>query len=492
MAYSVSIVLAVVMGYLMANPEDLTHIALVGAVVGLMVLPVLIRWYHVLMVFSVNALITFSFLPGRPDLWVLAAGAGLVVTLVNRSMVKLPTSLHVPAVSWSLILLAVVTLLTAFLTTGIGFRIAGSEYYGGKRYIIILAAIMAYFVLVSKPIPVQATRRYFSMFCLSALTGLVSNLIYLAGPGLYILYYIFPAELAVMQASADVNLTGAGFVRMTGLAVLSQQLSALPIAYWGVRGLLDIRKPWRGLWMVALLLAGLFTGYRSILIFICVLLFISALLEGLLRWQFVPIFGGLVVALLIVVLPNANHLPQVLQRSLSVLPFANVDAVVAADSAGSSEWRLQMWNYLLPQVPKNLILGRGFGIDATQHYLLEQSAKRGHMPDYEVFALTGDFHNGPLSVLLPLGLFGLLTFMWFCSASLWVLVRNFRYGDPERKRINTVLLALFLSKLLVFCTVFGALHIDLPFFVGLIGLSISMNGVSKPPRRGEPAPAPVA
>ena len=489
LAYSVSIVLALVMGYLMAKPDDLTNLTVVVAVVGLVLLPALIRWYHPLMIFSVNAFITFSFLPGRPELWIVAAGIGLTIALINRSLVKLPTSLHVPAVSWSLVLLAVVTFITAGLTTGIGFRAVGAETYGGKRYIQILAAIMAYFVLVSQPILRETAKQRFNLFCGSAITAVVSNLIYFGGPAFFFLYYLFPAELAITQASADFSVEGLGMVRATGLAAMCNLLLPLPIAHWGLRGTLDLRRPWRLVLVLLLLLGGISAGYRSVLVGMMLFVGVAAMLEGFYKTRLLPFLIVAVTLASALVLPNAQRLPLVLQRTLSVLPMANVDPAVRVDAEESSEWRVQMWNYLLPQIPQHLILGRGFGIDATQHYLLEQSAKRGLLPTYEISALTGAFHNGPLSVLLPLGLFGLLTFAWFCAASLWVLTRNFRYGDASLGTVNTALLAMFIGRLLFFCLVYGAFENDLPYLVGVVGFSISLNGVRKPPSAQNPAAA---
>jgi hypothetical protein len=64
-----------------------------------------------------------------------------------------------------------------------------------------------------------------------------------------------------------------------------------------------------------------------------------------------------------------------------------------------------------------------------------------------------------------------------------VLYRNFRYGDPAFKRINSFLFSYFLAKMLYFLILFGSLHSDLVAFVGLVGMSISVNrGVAKPSR----------
>ena len=99
----------------------------------------------------------------------------------------------------------------------------------------------------------------------------------------------------------------------------------------------------------------------------------------------------------------------------------------------------------------------------------------------ESFELVGDYHNGPLSVLLPFGIFGAIAFVWLMVAGLRVVYQNYRFGDPAFHHLNAFLFAYFAAKVIFFFAVFGSLHSDLPVFLGLLGLSISLNGgVAKP------------
>ncbi len=62
-----------------------------------------------------------------------------------------------------------------------------------------------------------------------------------------------------------------------------------------------------------------------------------------------------------------------------------------------------------------------------------------------------------------------------------MVYQNYQFGDPALHHTNTFLFAYFVVKVVFFFAVFGSLYSDLPVFLGLLGLSISLNGgVAKP------------
>src|SRR5439155_8412052 len=90
--------------------------------------------------------------------------------------------------------------------------------------------------------------------------------------------------------------------------------------------------------------------------------------------------------------------------------------------------------------------------------------------------LAGDYHSGPLSVIIPFGLPGMFAFIWFLVAGFKVVRRNYRFGDPAFRRVNMFLLAFFIAKVIFFFGVFGGFYSDLASFTGLLALSVSING----------------
>jgi hypothetical protein len=143
------------------------------------------------------------------------------------------------------------------------------------------------------------------------------------------------------------------------------------------------------------------------------------------------------------------------------------------DAQSSTEWRLQLWRDVAPQIPQYLLVGKGYSFSGTEQFQVGRGM--------ESFELTGDYHSGPLSVILPFGIFGSIAFVWLLVAGIRVLYQNYQFGDPAYHNINTFLFAYFVVKVIFFFTIFGSLHSDIPMFLGLLGLSVSLNGgVAKP------------
>jgi O-antigen ligase len=464
-------------GYLLASPTDVDSLAFVGLLVMVLAIPLVLRWHHPMLIFSWNASIIIIFLPGSPYLWMVLGGVSFGLSLLNRILDKELKLLHVPSVTWTLICFALVVAITAKLTGGWGIRSLGGEVYGGKKYFHIWFAIMAYFALSFRRTPVLKAEFHAGLFLLSGLTMILSNLIYIAGPGAWFLYAFFPVEAALNQAHEDFvgSPLAAKFSRLSGLSFAGMTAGPFLIMKYGLRGILDWTRPWRLVLLVLLLGLSLLGGFRSAIVLYAILLAVQFCAEGLLRSRLLPMLLVAGVLGFVTLIPLVQKLPLSIQRSLSILPLP-VSAVARIDAEQSTEWRLQMWRVVTPEIPKYFWLGKGFTASATDYYLAQESVKRGLSRDYETMILSGDYHNGPLSLLIPFGIWGLVAFLAFVVAALRLLYRNYRHGDPSLRRVNTLLFSFFVAKLIFFLGVFGAIHLDMATFVGIVGLSVSLNG----------------
>jgi hypothetical protein len=146
-------------------------------------------------------------------------------------------------------------------------------------------------------------------------------------------------------------------------------------------------------------------------------------------------------------------------------------------------------------VPKYFWLGKGYAINVrdlemAQFRRFDRLRGQGELTPGELAELAGDYHNGPLSIIVPLGVWGAIGVLWFWYAAWRVLVRNYRYGPPELKTVNTFLLALFCARVVHFLVVFGAFYAEFYYFTGLVGFSVALNrGVAVPQPALEPARA---
>jgi hypothetical protein len=155
------------------------------------------------------------------------------------------------------------------------------------------------------------------------------------------------------------------------------------------------------------------------------------------------------------------------------------------DADGSTEWRKSLWASLYPQVPQYLLLGKGYNMSAEDFQNIGNGAfaNLGNEidPAQQALAISGDYHSGPLSTLLPFGIWGAIGILWLMGAALFVAYRNFRYGDPDLKVFNAYLLANTLWSIVAFFFIFGAFSANVSEFAKMIGFSIALNwGVCRP------------
>jgi hypothetical protein len=143
-----------------------------------------------------------------------------------------------------------------------------------------------------------------------------------------------------------------------------------------------------------------------------------------------------------------------------------------------------MWQVVLKDVPKYLVIGKGYSFDAVEMDLTSQAIRMGLLNNYEESMLAGDYHSGPLTVIIPFGFLGMVGFLWILIAGGRILYLNFRYGDARSRQANCVLLSFYMAYSVSFICVYGQLYDQLFAFLGTVGLSVSLNGGVK--RKGRP------
>jgi hypothetical protein len=464
---------AVVLGYLLVNPLVRSNQIAVGMILGVIMSPILLKWYHPLLICTWNAAIIFFFLPGRPNIVFLMSIAGFGVAALSRCLTDKARFHHDRWLTLAVLAFVGVVIFTAYNSGGIGVRSAGSSTFGGKKYFFIFGAAMGYFALVSRAVPRHRAMLYCGLFFLSSLTAILSYVIWTAGPGAFFLFAFFPPEMMGLQGIEGMG--RGGMVRLPGLSSSAAACCFFLLLRFGIRGLLNSHKPWRGIAFLIFIAASLYGGFRSVLLLIGLTFVIQFYLEGLHRTKFLPILAGACIVVAAISLPFVKSMPLSVQRTLSVLPVLEVDPIAEADARESTEWRLDMWKRLWPMIPQYFWKGKGYSIDPVDLYFAHEGVRRGTLRNFEPALIAGEYHSGGLSVLIGFGILGLITFLMILAASIRVLIRHVRYGDPELRTINIFLLAHFIARTFSFFVVFGAVSSDSFMFLGIVGLGISIN-----------------
>ena len=445
-----------------------------------------------LLIVTWNSVLNAFFLPGQPRMWMVLTAASIGFSILDRIMDKRKRLELNLWISTPLILLAVLILITAKMRGGLGLSSMGGGLFGGRKYFEALMAIAGFFALSWQRLPPKKALLYASLFFLSGITNVISNLAYSAGPAFYWLFWLFPVETAVMQIQSDFSVDERSFSRLTGLAFACTGPFCFLLLRHGVKGIFDfsekfrffpisfarglsINQPYRPLALVFLVGASMFGGFRSMPIILGLLFAVQLILERLYKTKLFAILIGVGLILFTIALPFTERLPLVVQRAISFLPV-KVSPVVRYDAWASTDWRIRMWNVVIEQIPQHLLIGKGYGGRASELNLLRESMRRGYISDFEGSMIAGDLHSGPLSILLPLGVFGVIFFVWFLAVAFVALQRNYRYGSEELKTVNTLLFAYFIAQVIFFCLIYGTFTGGLYMFTGAIGFSICING----------------
>ncbi|MBI1176049.1 hypothetical protein GC207_01270 [bacterium] len=461
--------LAVLLGYMLAVPLDRVNFLFIGVVFALLAFPAVIKWHHAILIVSVNATMNAFFLPGSFSLWMALAWISLGLCVVNSAMGSGRRLNPFTEAGWPLLVLAGVVLVTIKLTGGIGGQAAGGDRWGGKSYIAVLSAVAAFFAISSIRIPPRLSEKYVSLYFLSGLTGVASNIVVALGPSFYFMFYFFSTDAAT-RIEDQGELT-----RYVGLSFSAMSVAYFMLMRFGINGIFNLNKPWRIVLFLGAFILGLLGGFRSNVITLVLLFAVQFLLEGLHRTKavaFVAIIGVLAGAVLI---GTADRLPLSVQRSLSFLPL-DIDPAAKRDAASTIEWRVDMWKVVVRDVPKYLFLGKGYVFSGRDLELTTMAVQRGLYSAFEDTLVTGNYHQGFLTLIIPFGIWGFLAFAWFALVGFKILYRNYRWGDPRFKNINIFLLNIYTVRMFFYWFLYGQFDLDLIAFVSFVALSIAVNG----------------
>lgn len=484
--FGICLPLALLLGYLLADAQDPTTLLVVGAALMVLSVPLVMRWYHPLLILCWN-MNAQPALPGSPYLWAIMAFIACLCAVINRAMNAENRLSPVMELTVPLLAFLGVVGFTIVLTGGIGLGALRSGSLGGKSYFYIIAAVAGFVALSSRAIPRERALFYLALFFLPGLLAVSSRIAGLIGPAANFVYALFPPDYD-SSATTVGEMASLGQERLRGVTTAATMFFFWLLARVGVGGLFDWKKPWRMLAFGLIIFSAGFGGYRSVAISMGLTFGILFYMERLWRTKTIVIIGVIAVLGGALLINFSDKLPMTVQRTLSFLPL-ELDYAVRANAEDSSEWRLQIWREAWEkEVPKYVFLGKGYQINPDDLYMSTFSLYYGHWRNWEWAYISGDYHNGPLSVLIPFGVFGLAAFLWFLFAGGRFLLRMYRNSPAELRGINALLLACFLARAIFFLVIYGAVAYDLCIFTGLLGFSVALNVPQRSAEAAAPAP----
>ncbi len=111
-----SLPLAVLIGYFLAEPMEVSSVALVVAVLGTLCIPLILRWHYLVLCWQ--AALDPVVLPGRASMWALMAFVSLLFAILALAVNPISQLIVVPSIIRPLLVLAVVVIVTGLLTGG--------------------------------------------------------------------------------------------------------------------------------------------------------------------------------------------------------------------------------------------------------------------------------------------------------------------------------------------------------------------------------------
>lgn len=380
-----------------------------------------------------------------------------------------------------------VYLVFTFAHNPVGFRVFGSETVGGRPYVNIALAVMAYWVIVRLPDSVKMVSRI--PYFIAAGAGVVALL--------NAIVYVFPQAtpwLLPFYGGVDYSV----FLRSVAEAPAIKRWSQIYLFGFVLVLVLCARYPPRTLfnalrprfYVFALaMVCILASGFRNIMLWAIVALVIGSWFHrGWRELALASALAGLLIGGLVFGQGRLFQLPLPAQRALSFLP-GQWSPVVVADAEGSTIERFKWWETVIKhRLIRDWWFGDGFGVKQEDYLLTALQASR----HWEHMILTGGYHNGPLSAIRYTGIVGLTLFYAFMIAAAVYSVRcvNRCRGTPLQAAAIFVAIQLIWTPI-HYTFVFGGYESQFPEHVFLVAVLRLLTRMSEEMRSSAPEVAPA-
>jgi len=373
---------------------------------------------------------------------------GFVVFIIAKLAVSGRSAIQSIVPRKACVALLVVVVITAFIR-GWGLKVLGSDTWGGMQYVNMIGALLFYIysahVTISQK-QLERTLRWLFLLSLIPVAG-------------YLLLHFMPSMKWVE------NMLAVDQAEETWQATEGIRLGAMqsPAMWMGIFALFKYEHRSKFTPAVVLVSALSFimvglSGHRGVVVLLGLTIFVYLMIKRreVRVIQFVNLVGVLTVVVVILYFFVGN-LPHTFQRAVAWLPGIDVAHEAEMDASSTSVWRLELWRQLLPMVPDYLWIGRGLAFnqnDAQLASVLASDAGTQHI----FLTAVHLYHNGPLWLILDLGLAGFLFGLVFMMSGIVYYGKQLRRIQTGSKwsRAYVVFYSFFVGECIFYLSVFGA------------------------------------
>ena len=331
----------------------------------------------------------------------------MLVTLSVQYVLFGSASLVVPKLGATDIFAGALSIIVVYtmLIRGVGFEVLGGSKSGGMFYVKILLIFSIFFCLIN----VEVEKR----FLLLAVTGFFAATVLPLLSDMFFLVFGETLFNKIVAGSTTIQFYAAGesvLLRIQSAASVAEALMAVlliwvPLFRKNGSLIVDKKRVIAGIVIIGLIgISGHRIALLSVLLLVMLFYGMSFGWSKLIR-PAIYFFAISAVAALAIILVY-EHLPGGFQRIFSFLPFIPKNDIVL-EAGDSSQFRLLMAAKAFTMLPDYFLIGKGF---AFNNYGVNLDDYLGVI---DFFAEIGVFHNGPIGLLINLGLPGLFTGLGF-------------------------------------------------------------------------------
>lgn len=464
-AQVIAIFLAIYLGQKLAENSLLPILVILG--VGI-VLVAIIKHQIVafcLVVFAFSGF-TAPFIPSQINFYYL-----FILGLIAITLLRLPfwKSFHYHKSKTHLFIIGLgIVFIVIMAYRGAGFRLLGDESWGGMNYIKIFLSMILVYLLPYINLSEKMWPRALVLMALLSAVPVIMDVMTALGTGVEFMH-------GFIQSASEEAVSDFGNPAMAGLTRIISLGKSGSIFLLGLACIMDFKKFFRPKGYFYLLFPALFlvltllSGFRIGLVTYIFLFLIIAHYHKIYTLTRVISLAVFIVILFSVIVLNISKMPLAIQRTFSWVPGVKIDNVARESALSSNEWRFELWNLAMENLPQYWLIGKGYAFSFNElvSVLSRQRSADGstYLQDQYTWAIvTGNYHNGILSTLLGLGIFGLIFLAGFMISACYRhhQFTQIQWCSDKLKLCHMALTAYLITQTIIFWVLYGDVRENLP------------------------------